>query len=95
MVGNFDLTLVFVKSKISGAGADDIYRPNLWYFNDLLFLEDQETPRKIVSNIDPVYNDEDNVKNQVRKLLKYYYINLFIAKKNIQSIIPFVLFCVG
>jgi hypothetical protein len=62
--------------------------------NDLLFLEEQETPRKSFSNVDSVYDDEDNVTDQVRKLLKYYYINLFIAKKNIQSIMPFVLFCV-
>lgn len=39
-------------SKKSGSGSDDIYKPHLWYFEHLLFLIDQETPRESVSNIE-------------------------------------------
>ncbi|CAH1967895.1 unnamed protein product, partial [Acanthoscelides obtectus] len=33
------------RSAQSGMGAEDLCRPNLWYFNLLMFLTDQETPR--------------------------------------------------
>ena len=39
-------------SKLSGAGTDDVYEPKLWYFHHLMFLQDQETPRTGVSNLD-------------------------------------------
>jgi len=39
-------------SKTSGAGADDTYTPSLWYFQELLFLTDQEIPRKGISNLE-------------------------------------------
>ena len=29
----------------SGASGDDVYTPSLWYYDLLLFLKDQETPR--------------------------------------------------
>ena len=31
------------KSERSGAGADDIYRPSIWYFENLSFLHEQES----------------------------------------------------
>lgn len=31
-------------SKRTGCGSDDVYEPNLWYFNLLLFTKDQEMP---------------------------------------------------
>jgi hypothetical protein len=31
-------------SKRSGASADYVYEPLLWYFNELLFLVDQDSP---------------------------------------------------
>jgi len=31
-----------INSRKSGAGADDMYEPTVWYFNDLEFLRDQE-----------------------------------------------------
>lgn len=47
-------------SKRSGASADDVYTPVLWYYDLLLFLKDQETPRASISNIDKV-SDEIHV----------------------------------
>lgn len=32
-------------SEKSGAGTEEVHVPKLWYFDKLLFLEDQETPR--------------------------------------------------
>jgi hypothetical protein len=34
------------ESKRSGAFADDVYAPKLWYFDTLLFTTKQEQPRK-------------------------------------------------
>jgi hypothetical protein len=33
-----------IKSQVSGAGAEEMYAPRLWYYNQLLFLCDQEAP---------------------------------------------------
>lgn len=49
------------ESQRSGAGTDDIYQPNLWYFQYLIFLSDQETPRESVSSIDNNSKDDDSV----------------------------------
>jgi hypothetical protein len=38
--------------KTSGAGADDTYLPSLWYLQELLFITDQEVPRKGISNLE-------------------------------------------
>ena len=35
----------------TGSGADEVYTPTLCYFNDLNFLDDQETPRTSRTNI--------------------------------------------
>ncbi|XP_074027710.1 uncharacterized protein [Leptinotarsa decemlineata] len=40
------------KSKRSGTGADDVYVTHLWYYDLLLFTNDQEMPRESVSNLD-------------------------------------------
>ena len=40
------------ESMKSGAGADDIHVPTLWYFNLLQFLDDQETHRVPTSNFE-------------------------------------------
>lgn len=41
-------------SRKSGAAADDIYHPRLWYYHLLLFLQDQEDARESVTNISEV-----------------------------------------
>ena len=35
----------------SGRGSDDIYLSNLWYFDLLMFIKDQEQPTSSISNI--------------------------------------------
>ncbi|CAK1587942.1 unnamed protein product [Parnassius mnemosyne] len=42
-------------SKRSGAGADVVFEPKLWYFKELIFFDDQIEPRASCSNI----NDEE------------------------------------
>ncbi|XP_069702767.1 uncharacterized protein [Periplaneta americana] len=46
-------------SKKSGASGDDVYIPVLWYFNELLFLVDQEMPEPSVSTLDEGDEDDD------------------------------------
>ncbi|KAK4316839.1 hypothetical protein Pmani_012039 [Petrolisthes manimaculis] len=41
-------------SRRSGAAADDIYLPRLWYYNLLLFLQDQGVGRDSVTNVNEV-----------------------------------------
>ncbi|XP_067130333.1 uncharacterized protein [Centruroides vittatus] len=46
-----------IKASIkSGAGTEDIYKPKLWYFELLRFLDDRDTPRSSRSNVD---SDDD------------------------------------
>lgn len=40
-----------IESQRSGAGSDEIFKPRLWYYEHLLFLQDQELPRKGISNM--------------------------------------------
>lgn len=47
-------------SKRSGAGADDIYIPTLWYFELMNFVIDQEVPRESVSNVQFDNDDDDD-----------------------------------
>lgn len=41
-------------SKKSGTGTDDVYEPSLWYYHLLSFLNESETPRPSVSNVQEV-----------------------------------------
>jgi hypothetical protein len=47
-------------SKRSGASADEVYKPSLWYFNELLFIVDQDTPDQSRSTQDEKYESYDN-----------------------------------
>ncbi|KAJ8953479.1 hypothetical protein NQ318_023600, partial [Aromia moschata] len=47
------------KSIRSGSGEDEIYKPSLWYFDLLHFLNDQETPRQSRNTMDE--NEESAV----------------------------------
>lgn len=41
-----------LESERSGAGVEDIYVPNLWYYESMNFIRDQEIPRNTKSNIE-------------------------------------------
>ncbi|XP_061380752.1 uncharacterized protein LOC116775412 isoform X3 [Danaus plexippus] len=54
-----------VNSMKSGAGADSVYEPTLWYFKEMNFLRDQELPLDSESSVDiyrstPADEEEDN-----------------------------------
>lgn len=51
-------------SKRSGAGADEIYAPTLWYFDLLLFTIDQELPTPSISNITEEEDEDADNFNQ-------------------------------
>ena len=40
-----------LKSQVSGAGAEEMYAPRLWYYSQLLFLCDQEAPHSSTSSM--------------------------------------------
>ncbi|KAL4083623.1 hypothetical protein QTP88_028939 [Uroleucon formosanum] len=66
MRGCFRKELKKIKdSQRSGAGEEDVYIPHLWYFKNLMFLKDQETPRDGISSID--FTD-DTMDSQVGSL---------------------------
>lgn len=48
-----------VRGNKSGDGADDVYVPNLWYYDILSFIADSETPRIGKTNIQNIDNDLD------------------------------------
>lgn len=62
------------KSKKSGAGADDIYTPILWCFDDLCFLNDGDSMRESVSSMDSQVSHvpEEVSDHEVSTLLSYY-----------------------
>lgn len=70
MRGCFRKELKKIKdSQRSGAGGEDVYIPHLWYFKNLIFLKDQETPREGISSMD--FTDDTVV------YLNYYFIKKF------------------
>lgn len=61
-----------MQSKKSGSGTEDIYKPHLWYYEYLLFLTDQETPRSTVTNIgDEASSNEVSITKVSIKCLKF------------------------
>lgn len=48
-----------IASTKSGTGEDDIYKPNLWYFDKLEFLNDPEKVRRSTSTIDDDETSQD------------------------------------
>ena len=41
----------YESTKTSGKGTEEVYTPQLWYFNDMMFVKDQAEPRKPRSTI--------------------------------------------
>ena len=62
------------QSQRSGAGADETYIPNVWYFDTLEFLRDQETQIPGFSTID-IGEAEETEKAEVSNF-NYVYSNL-------------------
>jgi len=46
-----------IKSQVSGTGSEEMYAPRLWYYNQRLFLCDQEAPHS--STLSMQYGEED------------------------------------
>lgn len=73
-------------SEKSGAGADDIYLPSVWYFEQLEFLRDHEMQMPGISTMDEESNDPQDVllENTVRitYYIKIFNVELFIELVN-------------
>ncbi|KAF5270362.1 hypothetical protein FQR65_LT05550 [Abscondita terminalis] len=59
-------------SKRSGAGADEIHTPTLWYFDQLVFTIDQELPTPSVCNILEEDSDSLTEEAQVKTMVGSY-----------------------
>ncbi|KAK3889672.1 hypothetical protein Pcinc_006238 [Petrolisthes cinctipes] len=57
-----------ISSLRSGASADDIYQPSVWYYEQLLFLQDQETPRQSVTNVMIMFAHHALLQEHLRQL---------------------------
>ncbi|CAG9814659.1 unnamed protein product [Phaedon cochleariae] len=57
-------------SKKSEAGTQEVYKPKLWYYSMLLFLDDQEEPRRSRLNMDDESTDNGKTTSSL-----YYYMN--------------------
>jgi hypothetical protein len=62
-----------LKSQVSGAGAERMYAPRLWYYNQLIFLCDQEAPHSSTSNM-----QEEKEDSEVHYFLFYFTLLLHI-----------------
>ncbi|XP_068230837.1 uncharacterized protein [Palaemon carinicauda] len=49
-------------SKTSGTSADDIYATSLWYYEEMMFVLDQDVPRESCSNLGDIDNMNDEIK---------------------------------
>lgn len=61
-----------VTSLKSGTSSDEVYKPNLWYYDILSFIADSEMPREAKSNVGGDYLDEAS-EVEVRKVNYNYY----------------------
>ncbi|XP_058978914.1 uncharacterized protein LOC131802593 [Musca domestica] len=52
------------RSEKSGAGTDDVYKPSIWYFDQLNFLQDQET------SVDGINTFDDSFEIEIPKTTK-------------------------
>lgn len=55
------------RSAASGSGEEDIYKPSLWYFNIMDFLNDQDiprTPRETIHDEDALLVGTEEVREQ-------------------------------
>jgi len=48
-----------IKSQVSGAGAEETYAPRLWYYNQLLFLCNQEGTHSSTSSMQEEEEDSE------------------------------------
>jgi len=56
---NFRRELAKMKKTVSGESTEDVHEPSLWYYNQMMFIADQETPRPSISTISEDENDEE------------------------------------
>lgn len=64
-------------SKKSGASPDEIYTSSLWFFEEMMFVLDQDLPRESCSNLDDTNNlnnlDAEVSNNEVVYLFYFIY----------------------
>lgn len=64
-------------SKKSGTSTDDVYVPSLWYYEEMMFVLDQDVPRESCSNLD----EFDDINEEVcGKKFMYFIFYLHIGQ---------------
>jgi hypothetical protein len=89
-------TVIFNVSQIknsqrTGSSPDDVHVPKLWYYDKLLFLEDQDFPRKSYSIESVLDNFPFEHDNEVRKNAIPYPCFVIISKLEIEKIIIMII----
>lgn len=89
-------TVIFNVSQIknsqrTGSSPDDVHVPKLWYYDKLLFLEDQDFPRKSYSIESVLDNFPFEHDNEVRKNAIPYPCFVIISKLEIEIIIIIII----
>lgn len=89
----------YKNSLTSGSGTEDIHKPNLWYFDLLLFLSDQETPRQdVMDTIEESIASPDNkvrIWDMIVKKLLFVMANLLLLLKLERRPSKIYLFLIG
>lgn len=64
------------ESRKSGRGTDDVYSPNLWYFEEIDFLRDQENQMQGTSTMDDTefIEEMDETNGTVRVSITFYFL---------------------
>lgn len=74
MRSSFRKELKKVKDSMkTGSGSDEVYQPKLWYYDSLMFLTDQETPRRSTCNLNTQGSENEVSKKNTNHT---YYFNL-------------------
>jgi len=69
-----------VRGNKSGDGADDVYVPNLWYYDILSFIADSETPRIGKTNILNIdYDDQEHTENSFKVSSLHSFVNAILS----------------
>lgn len=62
----------------SGASTADVYKPNLWYFDLLMFLKDHEIPRSSIGSDCPEFIETLSQVNTIVDSSYLYFYNFNI-----------------
>ena len=63
-----------MKKTVSGESTEDVHEPSLWYYSQMMFIVDQETPRPSISTISEDENDEEKDEENKNLVSTFFYL---------------------